>query len=99
MIKFTVKSNFKSAQADIARVTKELKALPQQATEYFRSITPIRTGYARRNTKLQRPDTISADYDYAQRLDQGASTQAPDGMTQPTEQWIKRQLQRIQRGR
>ena len=62
--------------------------LAAAAYKYFRDHTPIKTGNARRNTHLVR-DTIEADYRYAQRLDNGYSGQAPNGMTKPTEQFIK----------
>jgi hypothetical protein len=62
--------------------------LAAAAYKYFRDHTPIKTGNARRNTHLVR-DTIEADYRYAKRLDNGYSGQAPNGMTKPTEQFIK----------
>jgi len=78
---------------DIVRGTTSTK-MAQEAFKFFRGVTPIREGNARRNTFLK-VDTIEAAYPYAQRLDTGWSNQAPDGMTKPTEehmrQWIKRQ--------
>jgi tRNA G10 N-methylase Trm11 len=62
---------------------RDLKNIPQEAYEYFRDITPIRTGNARRKTKLQN-DAIVADYPYGKRLDEGYSPQAPRGMSKPT---------------
>lgn len=40
-------------------------------------------GNARRKTKLQ-GNTIDAQYPYAKRLEEGYSSQAPNGMTEPT---------------
>lgn len=40
-------------------------------------------GNARRKTTLKN-NTIDANYPYAKRLDEGYSSQAPDGMTEPT---------------
>lgn len=60
-----------------------------EAYEHFREITPIRSGNARQNTNLQ-GNRIFADYPYAERLDQGYSKQAPEGMTKPTEEFIKK---------
>jgi hypothetical protein len=40
-------------------------------------------GNARRNTKLQN-NNIDANYPYAKRLEEGYSSQAPNGMTEPT---------------
>lgn len=42
-----------------------------------------RPGNARRNTMLK-GNTIEANYPYAKRLEEGYSSQAPDGMTEPT---------------
>jgi len=64
------------------------KKLAHEAYDYFKGITPQRTGNAKRSTRLQ-GDEIYADYAYAQRLDSGYSTQAPFGMTKPTEKFIQ----------
>lgn len=50
--------------------------------------TPKLSGNARRNTKLS-GNKILAQYAYAQRLDKGYSGKAPDGMTKPTEEYMK----------
>lgn len=54
-----------------------------EAHRYFKSITPVRTGNARRNT-FKTQEGVDANYPYASRLDQGWSRQAPDGMSGPT---------------
>jgi hypothetical protein len=74
----------------ISRIKKELNPanLASQAYRHFRSVTPLKSGNARRNTHLVR-NTIEADYAYAQRLDAGYSKQAPDGMTKPTIEWLR----------
>jgi hypothetical protein len=41
--------------------------------------------------------TIEGDYTYAQRLDDGYSQQAPNGMTGPTERYIERRLDELVR--
>lgn len=74
---------------------KELKRYPQDAEDKFVSLTPIRSGNARRNTYLRNNDTISANYAYAQRLDEGWSRQAPDGMTKPFEKWVEQKTKQI----
>jgi hypothetical protein len=53
------------------------------AYKTFKSVTPIRSGNARRKTKKE-GKRIVADYPYAQRLEEGYSKQAPKGMTEPT---------------
>ena len=45
--------------------------------------TPIKTGNARSRTSKYGTE-ISANYPYAQRLDNGWSKQSPDGMVKPT---------------
>ena len=74
----------------------------QKAFAYFKGITPIDTGNARRNTKLDSRFRIIANYAYAFVLDKGrhktnkgmrGSLQAPKGMSNPTilkfAGWIK----------
>jgi hypothetical protein len=72
---------------DTNKMFKQMSELPQsvakQAYEYFVSITPKRSGNARRSTRLQKT-TIDANYNYASDLDDGKSKQAPSGMSEPT---------------
>lgn len=72
-------------------VQRELKQLPRQAYNYWVSVTPKRSGNARRNTRLN-GNVINADYPYAGKLDKGASKQAPQGMVKPTEAYIRKLL-------
>lgn len=58
-------------------------ALALEGANFMKSITPIRSGNARRNTSSQ-GDTIKASYPYAQRLDEGWSKQNQIGLIQPT---------------
>jgi hypothetical protein len=62
----------------------------------FVSVTPKDTGNARRQTRLS-GNTIEANYSYAGALDKGWSKQAPQGMTKPTERFIKNRLDKIMR--
>jgi hypothetical protein len=71
--------------------------LAKEAYDYFRGITPERTGNAKRSTRL-RNDEIQADYAYAQRLDGGYSNQAPQGMTKPTEKFIQEYIKKQAKG-
>jgi hypothetical protein len=72
----SVKSMFESVRDLEADIITE-------AHRYFKSITPIRTGNARRNT-FKTADGVDANYPYAARLDEGYSRQAPRGMSDPT---------------
>jgi hypothetical protein len=71
--------------------------LAKEAYDYFKGITPERTGNAKRSTRL-RNDEIQADYAYAQRLDGGYSRQAPFGMTKPTEKFIQEYIKKQAKG-
>jgi hypothetical protein len=79
----------------LAGMQKELSRYPQDAEDKFISLTPIRTGNARSNTVLRNNKEIVAAYPYAQRLDQGWSKQAPNGMTKPFEVWMKAKVKQI----
>jgi hypothetical protein len=83
---------------DLNRALKEVEKVPEGAYKIFRSHTPIRSGNARSKTRLEGTE-IQANYAYATRLDNGWSNQAPDGMTKPTEAWLKRTLDKIFKGR
>ena len=72
--------------------------MPNEAFAEFVKDTPIRSGNARRKTKLS-GNKIVADYAYAQKLDEGYSKQSPDGMTKPTEEFIKRRMKQILLGK
>ncbi len=93
-IKFQVVSNAKTTLDQLKEVKKQVDALPAEAYKYFRSITPIDTGNARRNTSLK-GTVIEANYPYAKRLDNGWSQQAKDGMVKPTEEFIRKRVKQI----
>lgn len=82
--------------ASLRRIQSQLDKIPQQAYNFFVKVTPKRTGNARRKTKLVK-DEIQAQYPYAERLDEGYSKQAPDGMSKPTEKFIDDRLKQIMR--
>ena len=73
---------------------KVAKTLPKEAYDYFVDSTPIRTGNARRSTRL-RGTTIDANYKYAERLDEGYSRQAPKGMSGPTEKFLQKRIDNL----
>lgn len=74
--------------ARLTGIVNGLNKFPQEATDKFKALTPIKTGNARRHTQLQNKTTIVADYPYVEPLDKGKSKQAPNGMTKPLEQWV-----------
>jgi hypothetical protein len=80
--------------ASLRRIQSEMDKVPQQAYNFWVKNTPKDTGNARRKTRLKK-DTIEANYAYAERLDTGWSKQAPDGMSKPTEQFVKDRIDKI----
>jgi hypothetical protein len=81
----------------MAKLSKAIDTLPEDAHAEFVKNTPVRTGNARRNTQLQN-NRIVANYNYSQELEDGRSRQAPNGMIEPTEQWIQREVDRRLKG-
>lgn len=79
---------------NIKKKIAQLDAVPAQAFTFFKAHTPIKTGNARSRTVLKK-DTIVAGYAYAQRLDDGYSRQAPDGMSRPTEAFVQKTTDKI----
>lgn len=66
--------------------------VPEKAYRYFRNLTPVRSGNARNKTKFRAGSdqhVIEANYPYAKRLDTGWSTQALQGMSMPTLEYIE----------
>lgn len=82
--------------ASIGKITAKLDKLPKDAFNFWYKITPVKTGNAKRRTRLQ-GNKIKANYNYAVPLDQGRSKQAPKGMSAPTEEYIKNRLRGIMR--
>jgi len=80
----------------LGRIVAKLDRLPKEGYEYWKKITPKKTGNAKRRTRLQ-GNKIKADYDYAVPLDEGRSRQAPRGMSKPTVDYLDRRLRRILR--
>lgn len=91
-VDITVKDNMSSA---LKSMRKELYLYPKDAQGKYISLTPVQTGNARRNTKLENNNTIHANYPYATRLDKGWSNQAPQGMTKPFEAWVQAKMKKI----
>jgi hypothetical protein len=93
-MKVTVTKSADNISRDIERRQAQLAKLPEQAFQVFRESTPRATGNARKNTRL-RGAVIEANYPYAQRLDDGYSPKSPQGMTQPTEQFLQKTADKI----
>jgi len=65
-----------------------------ESGKYFRSITPIDKGNARRRTSTV-GKKIKADYGYAGKLDDGHSRQAPNGMSDPTIDYLELEIEKL----
>ena len=82
----------------LRKMQAQLDKLPREAYNVFEDNTPVKTGNARRRTRLQ-GEVIKADYPYATELDDGKSRQSPEGMTKPTEEYITKRVKQIMRKR
>lgn len=78
----------------LGKITARFERLPKEAYNFWRKTTPIKTGNARRRTRLQ-GNKIKANYNYAVPLDNGWSKQAPRGMSKPTEEYIDKHIRRV----
>lgn len=94
MISIDIQINDKIT-GDIKRIKRELLKVPRESLAEYKRLTPIDTGNARRRTYLESNKTIRANYPYAQRLDEGWSNQARQGMTRPWEQWFRNKIRKI----
>ena len=90
-MKITTRKIQSQISQDITRLKKRVSDFPEQSLTKFKELTPVDTGNARRHTDLKNNKTIVADYPYAQRLNQGWSKQAPQGMIKPFLKWLKQQ--------
>lgn len=80
------------------RKSRLLAPIPKKGYDHFKEITPIDTGNAKSKTKYsttQRGGRINGDYPYANRLNEGYSRQAPDGMTDPTIEHIRKEVKKV----
>lgn len=96
-----------SDKVDISGLSKKLQQLAdvpddvmKSAYDVFKKTTPVKSGNARRRTRLSDSE-IQADYAYAAVLDGGrrrengrevGSTQAPKGMSEPTIAAIRKKI-------
>jgi hypothetical protein len=84
---------------NLKKVQRKLDKVPDEAYKVFVNNTPVRSGNARRKTKLKNKETIEANYPYAQRLDEGYSKQSPKGMINPTIAFIRKRVKEILAGK
>ena len=81
---------------NVRRMFDDLEQLPGKvmgkAEKVMKEKTPKRSGNARRNTRKVGDTKLRAGYGYAKKLNSGWSSQAPDGFTDPTIEYIKDQI-------
>lgn len=80
------------------RVIRLLLKIPPRAYTFFKNTTPIKTGNARNNTNYVNKTNggvIKGDYPYVNRLNEGYSKQAKNGMTKPTIAQIRKLVKRV----
>lgn len=85
-------------QPNLNRKRSRIQRIAKEGYKYFKKITPIDSGNARRKTDYE--DTnfgsrITANYPYAVRLDNGYSKQAKEGMSKPTVKFMKQLARKI----
>lgn len=88
----TVRITYNKITPSLGKIKARFDRLASDAFKYWKSITPVKSGNARRRTRLQ-GRKIKANYNYAVPLDKGRSIQAPKGMSKPTEEYIKRRIE------
>ena len=82
----------------MSKASNALDTLPEFAQKEMRANTPIRSGNARRNTNL-RGNTVTANYPYAERLEDNWSPQTRgQGIIAPTERDIQKEVDRRLKG-
>ena len=92
------KVNLTQFNKQMSRALNALDDLPEFAETTMKAKTPIRKGNARRNTNLQ-GNTVTANYAYAQRLEDNYSPQTQGkGIIAPTEAAIQREVERRLKG-
>tara|TARA_R110000787_G_scaffold30308_3_gene81440 strand:+ start:5037 stop:5321 length:285 start_codon:yes stop_codon:yes gene_type:complete len=92
----TVRKTKDTMTPSLERLNRQIPKIVDEAYKHFVRITPRRSGNARRRT-LKKRNQIQLRYPYAKRLDTGWSKQAPDGMSDPTLDYLKRNKKRLLR--
>lgn len=86
-----VKVNISPIKTLVNRAKAASEDIIVDAHKFFIDNTPLRSGNARKRTRLQ-GDSIVADYAYSEKLNEGYSKQSPNGMVDPTVEHIEKVL-------
>jgi hypothetical protein len=96
-----IKKSQDNVISSLNKIQKQLETLAPGAYKVWLENTPVRTGNAKRSTRLRQSTStkgeIDANYDYAVPLDQGRSRKSPQGMSRPTLAWLNKTLRSIMR--
>jgi hypothetical protein len=90
----TVRKLSNNIDKRVVKLEKEFDKIVDAAHKKFVEVTPIDTGNAKSKTDL-RGNEIQANYDYAVKLQEGASRQAPTGMRDKTIEHIRNIIKKI----
>ena len=89
MVELDTKFNSNNISKMLKEIKRDLKKVPQEAFDFFVAHTPKKTGNARNKTKLKGMTSRGMR----------GSDQAPEGMTKPTEKFIKDRVNKIVTGK
>ena len=90
-------SGMKLNEQDLKRLQKKItNAIGDSMSStynFYKDKTPVRSGNARSKTKFNKNrNIINSNYDYAGRLDKGWSKQAPKGFTDPSLDFLEKEI-------
>jgi hypothetical protein len=83
---------------NLTRKSRLLDDVPKDAYNEFKNVTPKLTGNAKQKTDFKEKafgGSIEGNYPYVNRLNEGYSRQAPEGMTDPTIDSIRANIRNI----
>lgn len=89
-----IKVDTRKVERQFRNISSKFSKLVDEAYGEFVKNTPKLSGNARNKTR-KTGNNIRAGYNYADKLDRGYSKKAPQGMTKPTVEFIKKRIERI----
>lgn len=80
----------------LQKLDREIRSIMPKAYKVWVQNTPKDQGSAKSKTFLK-GNTIHANYQYAEKLDDGYSAKSPNGMSQPTTDFITKQIKSLRK--
>jgi hypothetical protein len=80
----------------LQKLDREIRSIMPKAYKVWVQNTPKDQGGAKSKTSLK-GNTIHANYQYADKLDDGYSPKSPNGMSQPTTDFITEQIKSLRK--